>query len=103
MKRSSSSLNTYTLGYSYYPSTGIPLETPAGNTTGTSTTLHPGDSVAGLIPIPDRHRWYYYDNDRTRPGAFGRLDYNDHDMFHAHIAGGIFEFINNEHRCTRNI
>jgi TonB-dependent receptor len=105
MQRSSSTLNTYTLGYSYYPYGGSgTVTTPAleqTSATATNTTLKPGDSVAGLIPIPDRHRWYFYDNDRTRPGAFGRLDYDDHAMFHAHVAGGIFEFINDEHRYSQ--
>jgi len=104
MMRSSSSLNTYTLGYSYYPSTGVGSGTatvPLGSNGAASSTLSPSSNVTGDIPIPDRHRWYYYDNNRTRPGAFGRLDYNDHGMFHAHLAGGLFEFINNEHRYSQ--
>ncbi|HEY2009576.1 MAG TPA: TonB-dependent receptor [Rhizomicrobium sp.] len=104
-QRSSSTLNTYTLGYSYYPYAGsgtaanvTPLE---GGASTTSTTLKPGDSVVGLTPIPDRHRWYFYDNDRTRPAGFTRLDYNDHGMFRADIEAGFFEFVNNENRWSQ--
>lgn len=105
MRRSSSTLNTYTLGYSYYPYPGSgTVTTPSlrqTSPTAASATLLPSDNVSGLIPVPDRHRWYFYDNDRTRPGLFGRLDWNDHRMFHAHLAGGIFEFINNENRYSQ--
>jgi TonB-dependent receptor len=105
MRRSSSTLNTYTLGYSYYPYSGSgTVNTPAlrqTSATAASTTLQPSDNVNGLIPIPDRHRWYFYDNDRTRPGLFSRLDWDDHQMFHAHVAGGIFEFVNNESRYSQ--
>jgi TonB-dependent receptor len=105
-QRSSSTLNSYTLGYSYYPysGSGTAASVPAldqSGATATSTTLKPSDSVAGLVPIPDRHRWYWYDNDRTRPGAFTRFDYDDHAMFHAHIEGGVFEFVNDEHRYSQ--
>ncbi|HLY26539.1 MAG TPA: TonB-dependent receptor [Aggregatilineales bacterium] len=105
MRRSSSTLNTYTLGYSYYPYAGsgtanVPALDQAG-ATATTATLKPTDSVAGLVPIPDRHRWYWYDNDRTRPGVFGRLDFDDHSMFQAHVAGGLFEFINDENRWSQ--
>lgn len=105
MQRSSSTLNTYTLGYSYYPYSGSGTVTEPAldqtSATATNTTLKPSDNVAGLLPVPDRHRWYFYDNDRTRPGAFGRFDYDDHAMFHAHVAGGIFEFINDENRYSQ--
>jgi len=105
MRRSSSTLNTYTLGYSYYPYPGSgTVNTPSLRQTGAtaaSATLQPSDNVDGLIPVPDRHRWYFYDNDRTRPGLFGRLDWDAHRMFHAHVAGGIFEFINNENRYSQ--
>jgi TonB-dependent receptor len=105
MQRSSSTLNTYTLGYSYYPYNGSGTVTEPAldqtSPTASNTTLKPSDNVAGLIPIPDRHRWYFYDNDRTRPGAFGRFDFDDHSMFHAHIAGGVFEFINDENRYSQ--
>lgn len=102
-QRSSSTLNTYTLGYSYYPFSGAPVTEAAleqTSATASNTTLKPGDSVAGTIPIPDRHRWYFYDNDRTRPGAFSRLDFNN-EMVHAHLAGGIFEFVNDENRYSQ--
>jgi TonB-dependent receptor len=105
-QRSSSTLNTYTLGYSYYPYAGkgtaanvAPLDQTSP--TATSTTLTPSQSVAGLVPIPDRHRWYWYDNDRTRPGAFTRFDFDDHSMFKAHIEGGVFEFTNDENRYSQ--
>lgn len=105
MRRSSNSLNTYTLGYSFYPYSGSGTSTtPALRQTSAAaqnTTLQPSDNVAGLIPIPDRHRWYFYDNDRTRPGIFGRLDWTDHSMFHAHLSGGLFEFVNNEDRYSQ--
>ncbi|HEY4077159.1 MAG TPA: TonB-dependent receptor [Rhizomicrobium sp.] len=105
MRRSSSTLNTYTLGYSYYPYSGSgTVNTPAlrqTSATAASATLQPSDNVNGLVPIPDRHRWYFYDNDRTRPGLFSRLDWDDHQMFHAHVAGGIFEFVNNESRYSQ--
>jgi TonB-dependent receptor len=105
-QRSSSTLNTYTLGYSYYPYSGSGTATNVAaldqtSTTATSTTLKPSDSVAGLVPVPDRHRWYWYDNDRTRPGVFTRFDYDDHAMFHAHVEGGVFEFVNDEHRYSQ--
>ncbi len=105
-QRSSSTLNTYTLGYSYYPYSGsgtaanvLALEQTSA--TATSTTLKPSDMVTSDIAIPDRHRWYFYDNDRTRPGVFTRLDFNDHAMFHADIEGGVFEFVNDESRSSQ--
>lgn len=105
-QRSSSTLNTYTLGYSYYPYSGSGTATNVAaldqtSATATSTTLKPGDSVVGLVPIPDRHRWYFYDNDRTRPGVFTRLDYKDHGAFHADLEAGAFEFVNNENRYSQ--
>ena len=66
-----------------------------------ATALTPSTNVADLDPVPDRHRWYFYDNNRTRPGAFGRVDFNDHEMFHAHLSGGIFENVNDEHRYSQ--
>jgi TonB-dependent receptor len=104
-QRSSSSLNTYTLGYSYYPYAGSGTATLAAldqtSATATSTTLKPGDQVQNLVPIPDRHRWYFYDNDRTRPAGFARFDYNDHGMFRADAEAGFFEFVNNENRWSQ--
>jgi TonB-dependent receptor len=105
-QRSSSTLNTYTLGYSYYPYAGSGTAANVAaldqtSATATSTTLKPSDSVVGLVPIPDRHRWYFYDNDRTRPAGFARFDYNDHGMFHADVEAGFFEFINNENRWSQ--
>ena len=104
-QRSSSTLNTYTLGYSYYPYSGSGTANVAAldqtSATATSTTLKPSDSVAGDLAIPDRHRWYFYDNDRTRPGAFARFDFDDHSMFHADVEGGFFEFVNDESRSSQ--
>jgi TonB-dependent receptor len=104
-QRSSSTLNTYTLGYSYYPYSGSGTANVAAldqtSATATSTTLKPSDSVVNDVPIPDRHRWYFYDNDRTRPAGFTRFDYNDHGMFRADIEAGFFEFINNENRWSQ--
>jgi len=56
-QRSSSTLNTYTLGYSYYPysGSGTAANVPAldqASTTATSTTLKPSDSVADWSPFP---------------------------------------------------
>lgn len=108
MRRVSSTLNTYTLPYSYchYAGSGTvttpALEQAAGtDTTATGATLKPADNLAGLVPIPDRHRWYFYDNERTRPGAFARFDFDDHQMLHAHVSAGEFEFINDEHRYSQ--
>ena len=105
-QRSSSTLNTYTLPYSYYPYSGSGTATNVAaleqtSATASNATLKPSDSISGLIPIPDRHRWYFYDNDRTRPGVFGRFDFNDHKMFYGHISGGLFEFINDENRYSQ--
>ena len=52
MRRSSSSLNSYTLGYSYYPYCGSgTVNTPSlrqASTTAASATLLPSDNVSGL-------------------------------------------------------
>jgi TonB-dependent receptor len=105
-QRSSSTLNTYTLGYSYYPYSGSGTAANIAamdqtSATATSTTLKPSGQVQNLVPIPDRHRWYFYDNDRTRPAGFARFDYNDHGMFHADVEAGAFEFVNNENRWSQ--
>ena len=104
-QRSSSTLNTYTLPYSYYPyAGGVAANTSAldqTSATASNTTLKPSQNVEDLIAIPDRHRWYLYDNVRTRPGAFGRFDFNDHHMWRAHLTGGVFEFKNDEHRYSQ--
>jgi TonB-dependent receptor len=106
-QRSSSTTNTYTLPWSYYPTSGIGSGTPTapvGNTGSLSgSTLAPTTNLANTIAIPDLHRWYYYDNDRYRPGVFGRFDFDDHGMFHAHIDGGWFQFINNERRYDQSL
>ena len=106
-QRSSSTLNTYTLGYSYYPYAGSGTTNVAAldqtGATATSTTLKPSDSVVGLgAQIPDPpSAGDFYDNDRTRPAGFARFDYNDHGMFHADVEAGFFEFINNENRWSQ--
>ena len=104
-QRSSSTLNTYTLPWSYYPYGGSGTQSGIGalgqNGSASGSTLSPSSSLAGTVGIPDRHRWYFYDNDRTRPGLFSRFDFDDHSMFHAHIAGGFFQFINDENRHSQ--
>jgi TonB-dependent receptor len=105
-QRSSSTLNTYTLPWSYYPTSAVGGGPTAAldqtSPTSANTTLNPSDNVAnGYIGIPDRHRWYFYDNDRYRPGYFARFDFDDHAMFHAHVDGGYFQFINNENRYSQ--
>jgi TonB-dependent receptor len=94
-QRSSSTLNTYTLPYAYYPMSGVgqPYTAPVA--------LTPGTDVADDIAIPNRHRWYWYDNVRTRPGAFLRFDYDDHHMFHGQLSGGYFTFKNDENRYSQ--
>jgi TonB-dependent receptor len=104
-QRSSSTLNTYTLPYSYYGYAGSPesnvMALDQTSATASNTTLKPSQSVDGLFAIPDRHRWYFYDNVRTRPGAFARFDFDDHHMWHAHVTAGIFQFKNDEHRYSQ--
>ena len=106
-QRSSSSTNTYTLPWSYYPDADIGSGTPAvavgDNGAKTGSSLSPVSNLANTIPIPDLHRWYFYDNDRYRPGVFGRFDFDDHGMFHAHLDGGWFQFINNERRYDQSL
>ncbi len=104
-QRASNTLNTYTLPYSYYPGSGVgqngvaPIDQTGA--AATSTTLKPSDNVSDLIPIPDRHRWYFYDNIRTRPGFFMRFDYDDHSAWKAALSGGVFTFTNNENRYSQ--
>ncbi len=104
-QRDSSSVNTTTNPYSYYPTSGIGSQGVKAldqtSATATSTTLLPSQNVAGDIPIPDRHQWYLYDNVRTRPGLFSRFDFDDHQMWRAHLDGGIFRFKNDESRYTQ--
>ena len=88
-QRSSNSLNSYSLPYSYY------------NGSGPSTPLTPTTGVAGLTPIPDRRRWYFYDNLRQRPGAFGKLEYQDNSHWRAHFSVGAFEHTNDENRYSQ--
>jgi len=103
--RSSSTLNTYTLPYSYYPSNGTPqaglFALDQTSATASNTTLKPSQDVSQLLPIPDRHRWYWYDNERTRPGAFARFDYDDGEHWHAQLSGGAFDFNNDENRYSQ--
>ena len=106
IQRSSSTLNTYTLGYSYYPYSRQRhcANVPALEQSQRHRDHHHPEAQRQRrrrLAIPDRHRWYFYDNDRTRPGVFSRLDFNDHSMFHADVAGGLFEFINDENRYSQ--
>jgi TonB-dependent receptor len=93
--RYSNSLNSYSLPYSYYNYAG------SGPQTVTATPLTPTTSVAGLTPIPDRRRWYFYDNRRLRPGGFLKFEYDDHSRFSAHLSGGAFEHTNDEYRYSQ--
>lgn len=88
-RRASNSLNSYTLPWSYY--------NPATNT---ALALTPGASVQGLDPVPDRHRWYFYDNIRERPGVFAKLEFDDHHAWASHLSFGLFEHDNDEHRYS---
>ena len=92
--RESNSLNSYTLPYSYYGYSGT------GTQTVNATPLTPTTNVAGLTPIPDRRRWYLYDNRRQRPGAYGKLEFDDHDRLYAHLSGGFFQHTNDENRYS---
>ncbi len=106
-QRSSSSTNTYTLPWSYYPAgdvgSGSPAPAIGDNGAKTGSSLSTVSNLANTIAIPDLHRWYFYDNDRSRPGVFGRFDFDDHDMFHAHVDGGWFQFINDERRYDQSL
>ena len=105
-QRSSSTVNTYTLPWSYYPTSGVGSGTPTAaigdNGAKTGSSLSPTTNFANTIAIPDLHRWYFYDNDRYRPGVFGRFDF-DNQTFHAHVDGGWFQFINNERRNDQSL
>lgn len=104
-QRDSSTVNTYTLPYSYYPTGSIGQNNVAAldqtSATASNTTLKPGQNVAADVPIPDRHQWYVYDNVRTRPGLFSRFGFDDHQMWHAHLDGGVFRFKNDESRYSQ--
>ena len=54
-ERSSNTLNSYTLPYSYYAYNAA----AGGVQTVNSTPLTPTTNVAGLSPLPDRRRWYF--------------------------------------------
>lgn len=96
-ERSSNSLNSYTLPFSYYG-----YNAAAGGTqTITSTALTPTTNVTGLSALADRRRWYFYDNIRQRPGAFGKLEWDDHHLFHAHVTAGLFDHFNDEYRYSQ--
>jgi TonB-dependent receptor len=95
--RSSDTLNTYTLPWTYY----TPATSPGGVLT--PNTLTPTSTVSGLIGVPNTHRWYFYDNIRTRPGVFSKLEYNDNEVFHITLSGGLFEHLNNENRYSNYV
>ncbi|RAK59120.1 TonB-dependent receptor [Phenylobacterium hankyongense] len=95
--RYSNSLNSYSLPYSYYNYSG------AGTQTVNATALTPTTNVNGLTPIPDRRRWYYYDNRRIRPGGYLKFEYDDHERFSAHLSGGAFEHTNDEDRYSQYV
>lgn len=102
-QRSSSSLNTTTSNYAYYPTSGVPTTKPILGLAQTSSTaigetLLPSQNVAGLIAVPQTHQYYYYDDLRTRKGAFVRLDFDDHRMWHGALSGGYFEHDLDENR-----
>lgn len=89
-KRTSSSLNTSIDSYSFFASPG---------TQANSNKLNPATTdVSNAIAFPDRLRWLSYDNDRVRNTLFTKLDYDNGDNFRAHVTGGYFQHINDEHR-----
>lgn len=92
--RESNSLNSYTLPYSYYDYLGT------GTQTVPATPLTPTTNVDGLTPVPDRRRWYFYDNRRQRPGAYAKLEFDDRERFHANLSGGFFQHTNDEYRYS---
>ncbi len=102
-QRSSNSQNATTSNYAYYPASAAPTSKPIlglDQTSGTAIgeTLLPSQDVSGLIAVPQTHQWYYYDDLRTRKGAFLRLDYDDHRMWRAALSGGYFTHDLNENR-----
>ncbi len=101
--RSSNTLNTTTSNFAYYPSSAVGSGQPVlgldqTSPTATGETLKPTDNVGNLIAVPQTHQWYYYDDIRTRKGAFLRLDYDDHKMWRAALSAGYFEHDLNENR-----
>jgi TonB-dependent receptor len=101
-QRSSNTVNTTTSNYAYYPSSAVPANNVLGldqtSKTAIGETLLPSQNVAGLIAVPQTHQYYYYDDLRTRTGAFLRLDYNDHSLWRAALSGGYFKHDLNENR-----
>lgn len=90
--RSSDTLNSYTLPWTYYTQGAGGALNPV--------TLKPTTNAAGDIAVPNTHRWYFYDNVRTRPGVFSKLEWKKDDIFHVALSGGVFEHLNNENRYS---
>ena len=85
-RRDSASLNSATDNYLYFdPTTGTRLTSPAND-------------VSKALVAPDRRRWLHYDNVRQRYGLFGKLEYNDHELFNAALTLADFRHSNDEER-----
>lgn len=84
-RRDSGSLITNSTNYRYYTDAGVrlPMNSP---------------DIFNAIPLPDRRRWYAYDNVRERTGVFGKLQYDNFDNFSASLSGGWFRHTNTEQR-----
>ncbi|SDZ70422.1 TonB-dependent receptor [Variovorax sp. YR266] len=89
-RRVSSSLNTAIDSYSFYPKGGAQTN---------AAKLNPATAdVSNAIAFPDRLRWLTYDNIRERKSLFGKLEYDNHSNFRAHLTGGWFQHLNDEDR-----
>lgn len=84
-RRDSSTLITNSTNYRYYRDDGVrlPMNSP---------------DLATAIPLPDRRRWYAYDNVRDRTGIFAKLQYDNFENFSAGLTGGWFRHQNDEQR-----
>lgn len=85
-RRDSASLNSAVDNYLYFdPSKGTRLTSP-------------DDDVSSALFAPARRRWLHYDNIRQRYGVFGKLEFDDHQMFKAALTLADFRHINDEER-----
>ncbi|MDQ1231275.1 TonB-dependent receptor [Sphingomonas sp. SORGH_AS_0879] len=85
-RRDSASVNSASDNYLYFdPSTGTRLTSPAND-------------VSSAFVAPDRRRWLHYDNIRQRYGMFGKLEFDDHQMFKAAVTLADFRHTNDEER-----
>ncbi|WP_084253653.1 TonB-dependent receptor [Sphingomonas pituitosa] len=90
-RRDSASLNSATDNYLYIdPTTG-------------SRLVSPTNDVSNALVAPDRRRWLHYDNLRQRYGVFGKLEFDDHQMFKAAFTLADFRHKNDEERQSNAI